>query len=182
MLAFLNRLGIKGILALVLASIGIFFVFSILMAAARTFPVPGYDIVDLEFAWNGTQANLIMQTWGAIVVAQELYVTYLDFGYLVGYGAMAFSLLALGTYIVQSNDKLVQAGGFFMVFSLISPVSDVIENMNLIPMMAGFPAVPMDVLALVASFFATVKFGVLFLSIGVFSVEVIFALASRKRR
>jgi hypothetical protein len=182
MLAFLNRLGIKGILVLLLASIGIFVVFSILMTAARTFPVPVYDIIDLEFAWNGTQANLIMQTWGSLVVAQELYVTYLDFGYLVGYGAMAFWLLALGILLVRSSERFARAGVFFMLLSLVSPVADVIENLNLIPMMAAFPAALVDANALVASVFATIKFAVLFLSVGVFAIEVIFAIASRKRR
>ncbi len=182
MLAFVTRLGMRGILALVLASLGIFVVFSILMAAARAFPVPVYDIVDLEFAWTGGQASLIMQTWGTLVVGQELYVTYLDFGYLVGYGAMAFWLLALGTLLVRSNQKFVHAGNFFMLISIVSPVSDIIENLNLIPMMAAFPAVPADINALVASLFATIKFGVLFLSIAVFSIEVIFAIANRKRR
>jgi hypothetical protein len=182
MLALLEKLGVKGTLVLVLGSIGLFVVFSTLMTAARAFPVPVYDIVDLEFAWNGTQASLIMQTWGSLVVAQELYVTYLDFGYLAGYGAMAFWLLALGILLVRSSEKLVRAGMIFMFLSIVSPVADIIENLNLIPMMSAFPAFPADANALVASVCATIKFGVLFLSIGVFALEVVYAIAKRKRQ
>jgi len=182
MRALLDRLGTRGILALVAASMGIFVVFSILMAAARTFPVPVYDIIDLEFAWTGGQAGLIMETWGSLVVAQELYVTYLDFGYLVGYGMMAFWLLALGARLVKKNEKFVKAAMIFMIVSMASPVCDIIENVNLIPMMHAFPSTPLDVNAVVASLFASIKFGVLFMSIGVFAVEVIFAIATRRRK
>ena len=176
-----NRLPTKGIVILIIVGVGIFVGFSILMTAARTLIVPAYNIIDLEFAWTADQASTIMQAWGPPVVAQELYVTYLDFGYLAGYGAMAFGLLTSGARLVKKNGRLVKAAIFFMVISIVSPVSDIIENLNLISMMQNFPSTPLDVNAFVASLFASIKFGVLFMSIGVFAAEVIYAIGTRKR-
>ena len=178
----LEKISIRGFVVLIIASIGIFVAFSIIMNAIRTLPVPTYNIIDLEFAWTGERASIIMQAWGAAIVTQELLITYLDFGYLAGYGLMAFWLLALGARLVQKNEKLAKAALVFMFLSILSPVCDIIENANLIPMMEAFPAIPLDTNALVASVCATIKFGVLFLSISVFAFEIIHAISTRYKK
>ncbi len=170
----------KQILVLIIISLATFLIFNILMGASRTNPVHVYNIVDFEFSWTAAQADAIMATWGAAVVAQELFITYLDFGYLVGYGAMAFFLLVLGVKLVGTHAKLAKFGIAFAFISLASPACDVIENLNLIVMLQGFPAPATMMNAMVASIFALVKFGVLFAAIGVFTLEIVYTLVTKK--
>ncbi|MBN2151529.1 MAG: hypothetical protein JW839_08790 [Candidatus Lokiarchaeota archaeon] len=176
-----KKLNLRAIILMAIISLAVFIAFSVVITATRTLPVPIYNIVDLEFAWTADRANQIMQTWGLAVVAQELLITYLDFGYLIGYGAMAFWLLVLGTRIVSKNERLVKAGTIFAWLSIVSPIMDVIENVNLVSMMASFPGFLDTASTLAASVCASIKFGVLFLSIGVFAVEILFALITRRR-
>nr|MDO8117151.1 hypothetical protein [Candidatus Sigynarchaeota archaeon] len=173
---------IKRTFVFVVISIATFLIFNILMGASRIFPVPIYNIVDFEFSWTATQADLVMQTWGAQVVAQELFITYLDYGYLVGYGSMAFFLLVLGVKLVERNAKFTKFGMLFAFISLASPACDAIENVNLIIMLQGFPSPAAMINAFFGSIFALIKFGVLLAAIGVFAVEIIYAIARKKHQ
>jgi hypothetical protein len=163
-------------LLLVLASTGLFVLFTILMGAARALPVPTFNIVDLEFSWTAERAGQILQAWGSLVVSQELYITYLDFGYLAGYGSMAFWLLAFGVILVKKHERAMKAAIAFMFVSLASPVADIIENVNLIIMMQSFPAAAVPINAFLASLLASIKFGMLFAAIGVLAIEITHAI------
>nr|MDO8111845.1 hypothetical protein [Candidatus Sigynarchaeota archaeon] len=167
---------------IIAAGVAIFAAFSMLITGTRTIPVGEFDIVDFEFVWTAGQADLIMQAWGQAIVTQELAITYLDYGYLSGYGLLAVGLLLLGARLVDKNERFMRFGFAFVFLSIVSPACDAIENVNLIVMLSAFPANAIPVNAILASSFALVKFGMLFAAIGVFGAEVIYALATRKSR
>ncbi|MFX0098413.1 MAG: hypothetical protein ACFFCS_02455 [Candidatus Hodarchaeota archaeon] len=172
----------KKVLSFVLVFLGIFVIFSIIMSLTRTIPPPQYDILDFEFSWTGYQASVIMSTWGYDVCQQELNITYLDYGYLVGYGLMAFWLLVLGAKGVQGNEKWKDFSIKILPVPLFSAACDAIENVGLINMFQSYPAYVLDFHAAMASIFATVKFTLLGLSLFFFIFEIIAFIRIRKSK
>ncbi|MHA1683916.1 MAG: hypothetical protein ACTSUE_23460 [Promethearchaeota archaeon] len=175
---------VKKVGAFTLLFLSILIVFNILMLLSRTLPVPVYDILDFEFVWTRQQADLVLATWGQAVVDQETIVTYFDFGYLVGYGVMGFFLLILGAKIVlvHQNETFLKVAKAFIPFTLISAACDVVENINLLMLLDGFPAPSAGINAFSASLFATIKFVTLLSAVGFFGIELLYGLVKRVKK
>ena len=156
-----------------------FVIFNVLMTIARKEPVPEYNIVDFEFSWTAAQANLILSTWGQLVINQEIIVTYLDFGYLVAYGMMAFGLLLLGLSLVKKHKKSSLVGKYALLLPFIASMCDSIENINLLFMFYGYPSSASAISAFLASFFALIKFSLLGISLLIFVTQIIIFLVFR---
>lgn len=140
------------------------------------FSMPEY--VCFEFSWTAEKAGEIMNGWDTTGVRRAVKVTVLDFGYLVGYGLMGFGLVLLVTRGVVSP-KLKKIGLVVSLFPLIASVCDAVENANLLVMLHRFPDPASSLNAFLASLFATIKFGLLGITLLFFLVQVV-TLAAEK--
>ena len=103
-----------------------------------------YGVMELEFAWTVAKINQIFNAWGTELIAQELYVTLLDFIFLIVYSTFFASVTLLLTRRILSGR--IQLVGFYMtIIPLIAALFDAIENINLILMLFNLiPLYPLD--------------------------------------
>ena len=136
-----------------------------------------YGVMELEFAWTVAKINQIFNAWGTELIAQELYVTLLDFIFLIVYSTFFASVTLLLTRRILSGR--IQLVGFYMtIIPLIAALFDAIENINLILMLsspANFPIFS----PFLASIFATLKFTLLIIVIIFWIGSVIWSFYNR---
>ena len=118
-----------------------------------------YGVMELEFAWTVTQINTIFTHWGDVLIAKELTVTLLDFGFLIFYSTLLFGVtLLLNRNIL--HPKFIHWGNFFSLIPFLAAFFYVIENLNLILMLSSPFSFPTFAPFLVSAC-ATIKFGLL---------------------
>jgi hypothetical protein len=125
-----------------------------------------YGVMELEFAWTVEKINTIFTTWeqaDSSLISQELFVTLIDYGFLLAYSTFfACITLLISRKLLSGRIQLV---GFYMtIFSFIAAVFDAIENINLILMLSSPSSFP-SFSPLLASVFALLKFSLLILVI-----------------
>lgn len=120
-----------------------------------------YGVMELEFAWTVEQIEHIFSSWTSDLIAQELAVTYLDYGFLLAYSTFLAGITLLITRkILAGQIRLV--GLYMTLVPFMAAVFDAIENFNLILMLSSPTNFPVFSPFLV-SLFASIKFGLLIL-------------------
>lgn len=134
-----------------------------------------YTIIDFEFSWTGGRAQEIMTAWEFNGGLQpSIIFNYLDFAFMISYGAMGASLLLLVTRSLKDEGKSRKIGLICSLLPLIAASFDLIENINLLIMQHNYPLTPLDIVASIASISALIKFGLLFISIAFFLYGISF--------
>ena len=170
----------KNIFLLVIAIIGllIFLLVNIFVFVPINQLVPGYGILDFEFAWVSERVLLIFSSWGPSGMVLEALAIYWDFLYIVGYASFISGAILLITRRLEG--KIQKVGLWMTLTPILAGILDVIENINLLIMLnnpSGFAASA----PLIASICATIKFGFLFIAIG-FALVACVILLLRKRK
>ncbi|MFX0122458.1 MAG: hypothetical protein ACFFAE_02390 [Candidatus Hodarchaeota archaeon] len=118
-----------------------------------------YGVMELEFAWTVEQIEQIFESWTGDLIAQELTVTYVDFGFLIAYSTfLAGITLLIARRLLSGQIQLI--GLYITLVPFVAALFDAIENLNLILMLSSpsnFPTFS----PFLASFFAALKFGLL---------------------
>lgn len=144
--------------------------FSIVMAPIEEYLTTNspYGVLDLEFMLTSSQAAAILTAWGSIGIEKEIFVTYVDMGFLVSYSTF---IAFLNLMIIRSCVKksiFVQTQNFPLIvgfaFPYIAALFDFIENINLLIVLQN-PTSFSSFNPLLATIFATMKFGLLIISI-----------------
>lgn len=157
----------------------IFIVFTILMKPSTdVLNSSANNIVDFELLWNYNNYQTVMSSWSA----QEIYAakanTFFDFGWLIGYGGLIFSLNYLLMQKVQNKQKTIISSA---VFAAIFAVSlDIIENIFLLNMLYETSMV-FHFLPFIVSIVASLKFMFVFYGILVFLICLIIFLFTKHK-
>jgi len=139
---------------------------------------PVYGILDYEFAWTSGQVELIFSAWGAEGKQQIAFGIYMDFLYIIAYGALIFGCLLIAT---RELDGKFQTIGLYMTLTpVIAGICDVIENVNLLLMIADGNFIT-SMSPFIAALCATIKFTIIFACILFFLVEIIVIVINRKK-
>ncbi|UCG03269.1 MAG: hypothetical protein JSW11_04610 [Candidatus Heimdallarchaeota archaeon] len=136
-----------------------------------------YGVMELEFAWTMEQIEQIFGTWTEELITQELTVTYIDYGFLLAYSTFLAGITLLIVRKLLSGQ--IQLVGLYMtIVPFIAALFDAIENLNLILMLSSpsnFPTFS----PFLASFFATLKFGLLILVLVFWIISLVWFLYQR---
>ena len=136
-----------------------------------------YGVMELEFAWTVEQINQIFGAWTDDLLVQELNVTLLDYGFLVAYSIfLACITLLLSRKLLSGRIQLV--GLYMALIPFVAALFDAIENLNLILMLSSptnFPSFS----PLLASIFASLKFGLIIIVIVFWLVSALWFLYQR---
>ncbi len=139
----------------------------------------GYGVLEFEFAWVPEVINNIFAAWGSEGIAKEIFATYIDFLYLLGYSIFGFGLVLIP--IRWAEGKLQEIGLFMSLTPLIAGVFDVIENIHLL-IMLGNSSLIQPFIPFVASLSAVIKFGFLFVGIIFLVIALLLMLISRLKK
>ena len=120
-----------------------------------------YDVIDLEFAFNSERMDKILDTWGNELIEKELFVTYIDFLFLIAYGTLLASIcLILSRSTNNVNAKNI--GMWFVFISYSASIFDLMENVFLIIILSNPSNYPRFA-PFIASVFASIKFFLIFI-------------------
>ena len=139
---------------------------------------PVYGILDYEFAWTSAQVELIFIAWGAAGMQQIAFGIYMDFLYIIAYGALIFGCLLIATRKLEG--KIQTIGLYMAITPVIAGICDVIENVNLLLMIADDSFIA-SASPLVAALCATIKFTIIIACILFFLVQIILIVIKRKK-
>jgi hypothetical protein len=146
--------------------------------------ISAYGVLELEFMWTVEQAQIILNAWGTVGIQKELFVSYVDYGYMVGYSlflGMAQLLLLRACdrkAILSKNQKSLLIWG--TIFPFLAAGFDVVENINLIVILLN-PTSLQAINTFLASLCASIKFGLLFLGFGSILFTLILLLVKKKQ-
>lgn len=102
-------------------------------APLKTLETPG-GIVDLEFAYNKTQANIVLDAWKIPtpkdLIAAAKHNTYLDFIFIFFYAGFLFTLSKYLTGFFKGLLTIV--GRYMATAALLAGLFDVIENIGML--------------------------------------------------
>lgn len=172
----------KKILEIItLVATGIFILATIVMAPYSTaLADAGPTIIDFEFVWTSNRAEAVLSAYVSAGVLEDAEIlNILDYLYMVGYGLMIFGLDLLVTR--QLEGKPQKYGLVISTAALLAAILDAVENANLL-IMIGSPSEVQMINALLASLFATIKFGLVFVGIGYFFVALGIWVYQRRQK
>jgi hypothetical protein len=136
-----------------------------------------YGVMELEFAWTVEQIERIFASWTSDLIAQELAVTFLDYGFLLAYSTSLAGVTLLITRKILAEQ--IQLVGFYMTLvPFVAAIFDALENLNLILILSSptnFPAFS----PFLASLFASLKFGLLILVVIFWIISAIWSFYQR---
>ncbi|MBD3227016.1 MAG: hypothetical protein GF329_02425 [Candidatus Lokiarchaeota archaeon] len=146
-----------------------------------------YGIIDFELAFTSEQIGIIFNVWNSnpLIFNEQTVGIFLDsFLYIPCY---ALSLLGVSIILSRSfKGKLQKIGLFFAILPIIAALCDIIENMGLLNMLNNYNSyiagTAIDVIPIITSICATIKFLLLFISILFVSVASIYWLINRVRK
>ena len=165
----------KVLQAITLIGLIAFVVMTMLGGLVNAAPV--YGILDYEFAWTPPRVELIFSAWGAAGKQQIALGIYMDFLYIIAYVALIFGCLLIAT---RKLDGKIQTVGLYMTLTpFIAGLCDVIENINLLLMIADGSFIA-SASPLVAAICATIKFAIIFACIFFFLVQLVLLVVKRK--
>ena len=166
----------KALQLITLIGLIAFVVMTLLGGVVNVAPV--YGILDYEFAWTPGQVEVIFNAWGDVGKQQIAFGIYMDFLYIIAYGALIFGCLLIATHKL---DGTIQTIGLYMTITpIIAGICDFIENVNLLLMISDATFVA-SASPFVAAFCATIKFAIIFACIIFFLVQLIFIVIKRKK-
>lgn len=165
--------------------VGVFFIifvlFTILMKpSADILNSSVYNIVDYEFLWTFDKYQTVMSTWSDVEISAAKMNTFLDFGWLIGYGGLIFSLnlLLSKKYGAIGKKVLISAA----IAGVVAVSLDIIENILLLNMLYGTAITVFKGLPLIVSITALLKFIFVGYGIAVFVVMLIMRLIILSKR
>jgi len=141
-------------------------------------PSPPNGILDYEFALTSSRVLAIFNALGAAGKQQVAFGIYMDFIYIVAYGALIFGCLLIAARKLEG--KFQKFGLYMTLMPIIAGICDVIENVNLLLMIADATFVA-SVSPLVAALYATIKFSIIIACILFFIVETIVIAIKRNK-
>ncbi|TFG07731.1 MAG: hypothetical protein EU539_04145 [Promethearchaeota archaeon] len=135
--------------------IGIFF----LVLMNYYYDLSNYPVLFIEsqLSFSGAVIKSHFRTMNAEELYYYLIWTLLDYGYMVGYGTLYFSLSLFVARKFEDNSGWRKTGYFAAVFGIAGALCDATENFFIVLMISdprGFP----DIWAVTHSCFALVKF------------------------
>ena len=165
----------KVLQAITLIGLIAFVVMTMLGGLVNAAPV--YGILDYEFAWTPARVELIFSAWGTLGKQQIALGIYMDFLYIIAYVVLIFGCLLIAT---RKLDGKIQTIGLYMTLTpFIAGLCDVIENINLLLMIADGSFIA-SASPLVAAICATIKFAIIFACIFFFLVQLVLLVVKRK--
>ncbi|UCG90019.1 MAG: hypothetical protein JSU57_06030 [Candidatus Heimdallarchaeota archaeon] len=139
--------------------------------------VSPYGVMELEFAWTAEKINQIFNTWTDDLVAQELNVTLVDFGFLVAYSIFLASVtLLISRKLLSGQIQLI--GLYMTLIPFVAALFDALENFNLILMLSSPTNFP-PFSPLLASIFASLKFGLIIIVVIFWIVSILWFIYQR---
>ncbi|MHA2225461.1 MAG: hypothetical protein ACXAC8_09675 [Candidatus Hodarchaeales archaeon] len=135
-----------------------------------------WGVIDLEFAWTVNQVKTIFQAWGSVLIAQEMYVTFLDYGFLITYSTLFAGITLLISR--RLNNRMQSIGLIVTIIPFVAALFDAIENLNLILMLSSPTNFP-TFAPFLTSLFAVLKFGMLFVVIISWIIFVLWMIYQR---
>jgi len=136
----------------------------------------GYGVIEFEFAWTSEQVNKIFNAWGSEGKKKEVFVTYIDFIFILCYSLFMAGCILLVTRKLEG--KTQKMGLYFTIMPFIAGIFDVIENIFLLLMLTNETFV-WSLSPFIASLCATIKFSLLFLAIIFFIVALIIVIIKK---
>ncbi|UYP48288.1 hypothetical protein NEF87_004573 [Candidatus Lokiarchaeum ossiferum] len=150
-----------------------------------------FGVMELEFMWTRSQAQVIIDAWGLEYIQKELFVTYLDFVFMPAYAILFSSFsLAISKKIVHNKTNLKKSpivkffsrnGLVIGLFPWIAVIFDIIENLNIIYILTN-PEMFRNFAPFLTSVCASIKFSFLLLSILFSLVEILVFLFMKNKR
>jgi hypothetical protein len=177
-----SRFWILIITILLICFIGVSIPMANLEAELKSFSE--FGVLELEFMWTVDQAEKIMLAWGPSGIEKEILVTWLDYIYMVCYGCF----FAICNILIVRKGIEKQIIGLpvnrkykmFIMLPIIDMLFDAAENVNLLIVLYG-PNQISAVNPFLASLFASIKFGLLFLQFILFFVFLYWILRAKQK-
>ncbi len=142
----------------------------------------GYGILEFEFGFTAQKIGIIFNAWNNTIFQQQTLGVYLDFVYILSYALLLGGLVLWVTR--QLEGQMQQIGLFFTVAPIIAGVFDFIENIGLLLMLndvnSYINGTAPDLIPMVTSICAFIKFGLLILAIAFFLISLVYWLVKRK--
>ena len=122
-------------------------------------------VLDLEFAWTAERIDLIFSIWNAEGISRQIIVTIIDFFYIFCYCVILIGLILLVAR--KLHDRFQKIEIMMILFPIMAGVFDVIENIFLLIMLGANQSL-MPAFPLITSISATIKFILIYVSVGCF--------------
>lgn len=140
----------------------------------------GYGVMEFELAWTADRIRTIFKAWGTSGKQMEAIAVWLDFLYIPSYAFFIAGTLLLTTRALKEG-KLQNIGLILVISPFIAGVLDVIENINLLAMIYNDVFIDLGS-PFIASMCATIKFGIIFLDIIIWIIELLAILIQKIRK
>ena len=141
--------------------------------------VPGYTILDFEFAWTKVRIDTIFLRWGPLGMAEQAAGVYWDFLYILGYVVPLFALIVY--FSRRLEDRIATIGLYMSLIPIVAGIFDVIENINLL-IMLNDPSNFASFVPLIASISAMIKFGFLIVGAIFFLVALVLFIVKKIKK
>lgn len=135
--------------------------FAILVALdGRMQDAGGHGIVPFELAGSSERAGEIMADWGSDGRDAARASLWLDYPYLLAYGAFLFlAIRALrDAALARGWERFARPGGWIAVLALVSAAADAVEDAFLLLVLGGHGGHGGSAAPVLATAFASVKF------------------------
>ncbi|MHA1791817.1 MAG: hypothetical protein ACTSVI_04170 [Promethearchaeota archaeon] len=156
----------KTLYLMLAASIGISLLFEALMSYYLTISGNEIDLFTSELSFSAS----VLQEQYAILISKgglQYYkiVMFLDYGFMLGYGLLIFSLGAILARKMQEGKSLRKIGELIPFLGLIAVTCDVFENYFILRTLEN-PLLVLEVDAIAQSIFALIKWSIVFFALG----------------
>lgn len=172
----------KKILVLItIIAFSLFFLLTLLFSPIETElkERTGYGVIEFEFAWNSGTIKKIFKAWGSEGKKQQIFITYMDFLYIIFYSFFMAGCILLVTRKLEG--KMQKMGLYMTLAPFLAGIFDVIENINLLLMLGNDTFVDSGC-PFIASLCATIKFSFLLISICFFLIALIVMMINKIRK
>lgn len=152
----------KGLILITVVSFIAFILLTLVMLPTELYLKgnTGYGVFEFEFAWTAERINQIFRAWGSDGKQRQALVTYIDFFYIHSYAFCYAGCILLVTRKLEGKSQKI--GLKMTITPFIAGVFDVIENINLLLMLANDSFIRSGA-PFIASLCATIKFSLIFL-------------------
>lgn len=152
----------------------IFITFTFLMkASGDILNASLYNIVDFELLWSYEKYQTVMAYWSTTEIQAAKTNTFLDFGWLIGYGGLIYTLNSL--LAEKLNGKTKRLVSFAAIGGIVALSLDIVENVFLLNMLYETNIV-FKGLPLLVSIIASLKFLFVIAAILIFIIGLVVLL------
>ena len=171
----------KVLIILTLIGLAGFFILGLVMRPIEAYLMgtTGYGVMEFELAWTAERIRTIFEAWGAKGKQMEATAVWLDFLFIPAYVLLIFGCLLLVTR--QLEGKIQEIGLVMVITPFIAGLLDVIENINLLAMIYNRAFIDLGS-PFIASLCAIIKFGIIFLDIIFWLIELVVLLIQKVKK